>query len=191
MAAGPLTLTVTDVGHVKYSHALLLAIITLHGSVCLAHRDRTVSVEADGTIVGLPPEFGPSVLHVSFASPDSGAPPVSTVQLHLGTTSTTLPVCVTGLLLTRGMNDVRVLASWYHDEAIVPYYLNVVFFDPGYVESRWPNPGYSLLFNLRTGKLLSMEVLVIRDNGRGIQHVPVNLDARCSAEELREFHAAH
>ena len=85
------------------------------------------------------------------------------------------------------MSEIKVSASWYHSEKILPYYLKVDFFDPGYDESRWANSAFSLLFNLRSGKLMQMEVIIVRDNGRSIQNVPVDITVRCSSKELRGF----
>ena len=151
----------------------------------LAHMDRIVTIREDGTLVGIPLEYGPPALHVAFAasSPD---PRISAVALDLGKSHTRLPECITGLLTTRSLNDIKASASWYHDESIVPYYLNLEFFDPGYNKSDRANPGYALLFNLRSGKLLQIEAYV-RGAEKSLQLVRVDLSARCTPAELKEI----
>lgn len=74
--------------------------------------------------------------------------------------------------------------SWHHDESILPYYLSLEFFDPGYSARRWTNPGVQLLFNLRTGKLIHVKSLVVGDNGRSLQRAAVDLGSLCSPEVL-------
>jgi hypothetical protein len=56
-----------------------------------------------------------------------------------------------------------------------------------YNKSRCENPGFSLLFNLRTSKLMQMEVIIVRDNGKSIQYVPVDFASRCNSGELKDF----
>jgi hypothetical protein len=46
-----------------------------------------------------------------------------------------------------------------------------------YNKSRCENPGFSLLFNLRTSKLMQMEVII----------VPVDFASRCNSGELKDF----
>ncbi len=153
---------------------------------CLAHRDMRVTVEDDGTLVGIPSEYGPAALHVAFASSTHG-PPISAIVLDLGKNHTRVPECVTSLLTTRTVIEIRASASWYHDESVLPYYLNLEFFGPGYDKSAWANSGHELLFDLRTGKLLQMQALVVLEAGKTLQFVPVALAARCSPAELKEL----
>lgn len=156
---------------------------TIGSGECFAHRDIRVTVEDDGTLVRIPPDYGAAALHVAFASSADG-PRIATVVLDLGRNHTRLPACITSLLKTRAMSDVRASASWYHDESIVPYYLSLEFFDPGYDASAWANAGYSLLFDLHTGKLLWMRALIVRDGGKSAQDKSEDLAARCPPAEL-------
>ena len=82
------------------------------------------------------------------------------------------------------MSEVEATGSWYHDESTMPYYLNLSFFDPGYSARRWANPGVQLLFDLRTGKLIEVESLVVGDNDHSLRHVAIDLKSRCSPEVL-------
>lgn len=154
--------------------------------VCHAHQDRIVEIKADGTLVGLPAQFGPSTIHIAFTRAPTGAP-ISSVDLTLGNRRTHLPICVTGVINSARLEDIRASASWYHDEKELPYYLNVEFLDPGYEAKSVYNPGYSLIFNLRTARLIEMKVLILRDKGNAMQFLPLDLDSMCSKSEVKKF----
>ena len=168
---------------------LVLSTLVVCG-VCYGHQDRIVKITSDGTLSAIPPSFGPAGLRVAFGQTKTGEPPVSSVELTLGAQRVSLPVCVTGLLHTVRIQDVHASASWYHDEKLLPYYLSLKFYDPGYDRKASFNSGYSLLFNLRTARLMQMEVLIVRDKGMAMQSVPVDLAARCSPQELETFRDA-
>ena len=161
--------------------------LLLFSSACFAHQDRIIDIKSDGTLSSIPPTYGPAALRVTFSQGKNGEPPVSSVDLILGAQKISLPICVTGLLHTARLQHVKASASWYHEEKSLPYYLSVTFFDPGYRPKSGFNSGYSLLFNLRTARLMQMEVLIVRDKGKTMQSVPVDLGARCSVKELEGF----
>lgn len=153
-----------------------------------AHQDRVIQLRADGTLEGLPNSYTPALLHINFAdSPPAGEAIISSIDLTLGKNQVHLPICVTGMLLSKSTNEISLSASWYHDEETLPHYLGIHFFDPGYSKSRWANPGYALLFNLHTGKLMKMEIFIVRDNGKGLQSVAVDLTDTCKPSELKLF----
>jgi hypothetical protein len=168
---------------------LVLSTLLVSGA-CYGHQDRIVDINSDGTLSAIPPSFGSARLRVAFAQTKNGEPPVSSVELTLGAQRVSLPVCVTGLLHTDRIQDVHASASWYHDEKLLPYYLSLKFFDPGYDQRASFNPGYALLFNLRTARLMQMEVHVVHNKGQTMQSVPVDLEARCSPQELERFRDA-
>lgn len=168
----------------KAAHPVVIAFILLSGT-CFAHQDRVITLQSDGALDGLPAEFQPASLHVAFSPIPAGA--VEAIELDLGKNRIRLPLCVTGILLTERVDEIKVSASWYHDESIVPYYLAVTFFDPGYDQGIPFNPGYSLMFNLRTGKLMSMDVLIVRDQGWALQNLPIHVESQCRHEDVSQF----
>jgi hypothetical protein len=171
--------------------AILIGFVLVSG-VCSAHEDSGITVKVDGSLEGLPSEYGPANLHVEFTLEERRALPIaSSIILNLGKNRVRFPGCLTGLLQIRSMSQIRATASWYHDEGLLPYYLKFYFVDSDYDESRWPpDQGYySLLFNLRTGKLMEMEVMIVRDAGRS-QYVPVDLAQLCRGEVLKDFLSA-
>jgi hypothetical protein len=163
--------------------ALLFACL-IASSNAFAHKDRILAIAQDGTLADIPSEFGPANLKVNFSAPMSDSPPITSMVLNLGEKRIELPVCITGFLRSRSMDEVRAMGSWYHNEARLPYYLSLTFFDPGYSIKEWANPGFTLLFNLRTGKVIKMEVQIVREQGRSIQHLPVDFTSRCTPAVL-------
>jgi hypothetical protein len=146
--------------------AALLALSIL-GGASHAHSDRVLAMHGSGQLSGLPEEFGPAELRVAFAS-DGGGPKITSMQLRLGKARTLIPPCVCGILQSSSYADIRVKGSWYHEE------------------SRW-KPGFSMLFNLRTAKLIRMEIQVLRENGNAVQFVPVDVRGLCPEEEVRRL----
>lgn len=173
----------------KATAMIVLVWLLFSARVNVAHQATGLTLEDDGTIVGLPAEFGPANLRITF-SQKSDDPPIQSIVLTLGKKSTSLPICVTGLLLSLDMKEIRISASWYHDKSSFPFYLQVELYDPGYDVKQWANPSYTLLFNLRTGKLMQMEVNIVRHNGKTLQHIPIDLANRCGLKELNTFYAA-
>src|SRR5688572_7976485 len=105
---------------------LVLVCAALSSAICLAHQDTIVKVNADGRLDGLPAEYNPASLRVVFSqASDPAEPPISRLELKIGGKTVVVPQCVTGLALTRSMNGVRVVASWYHDtkSSLLPPYL--------------------------------------------------------------------
>jgi len=168
--------------------AVIIIGCILFSGTCFAHQDRFLTVRDDGVLEGLPPKYGPATLRIEFGPRNANnARSNISITLTLGKNQVRIPKCVTGWLRTQRMGEIRASASWYHEEEILPYYLNVDFFDPGYKKFRYANSGFSLLFNLHTAKLMQMEIIIVRDNGETIQRVPVDLGAGCSMIEFKGF----
>jgi hypothetical protein len=148
----------------------------------IAHADRILAIGPGGTLADVPAKYGPASLIIKFSAPMTAAPAITSMALRLGEARTEVPACITSLLRSKRMEEVVATGSWYHDESLLPYYLNLTFFDPGYSVKRWANPGVKLLFNLRSGKLIRVESLEVGDNGRSLQHVAVDLGSRCSPD---------
>ncbi|XLZ72383.1 hypothetical protein ABT364_10590 [Massilia sp. SR12] len=156
-------------------------------SNAIAHVDTLLPIRADGMMADLPSNFGPGKLAVNFSSPSARRPSVSSVVLQLRGRQIELPKCVTSLLRTKSMKEVVAAGSWYHDEAMLPYYLQVTFFNPGYSAKLRANSGVQILFNLRTGDVIEIHALVVGDKGRSVRNFPVDLNARCTADEAAKL----
>jgi hypothetical protein len=171
----------------KPQSVLIIGCLLLSGT-CFAHEDRIIVLTGNGALSGIPAEYGPANLHVQYATPGSDGASILSLDLTLGKNQTHIPICVTGLIQTRSSKEIRASASWYGDESVVPYYLEINFPDPSQDESTWASPGYSLLFNLHTGKLMQMNVTIARDGGKSIQEVPVDIIDRCGVDEAKNFY---
>ena len=156
-------------------------------AVCHAEQVRVLEIASDGTLNGLPSEYLPSAMRIQFSPPGGGGRPVSSFELVLGKQRTRLPPCVTAVLNTRQVKHVKAFASLGREQTAVPPYMTVEFFDPNYKPNALFNPGYSLLFNLRTARLIEMEVLIVRERGKVLQHLPLDLASMCSPAELATF----
>ena len=167
-------------------HILTIAVLALVSFPCLAHQDRILKLDDYGQLEGLPPKYTPASLRIAFSPEGSDRPPVISLELKVADKTTVVPVCVTGLVRTRSLKDVFVTASWYHDRSTLPHYVNINLYDPGN-EGADNRPGYSLLFNLTTARLIRMQVEIVRNAGKSIQYVPVDLAERCSPSELKGF----
>ena len=167
----------------KISVALLFSCVIASNSA-FAHRDRILPIAQDGTLADIPAEFGPANLKIDFSAPMNESNTITSMALKLGERRIELPVCVTGFLRSQSIDEVRAVGSWYHDESLIPYYLSLTFFDPGYSVKKWANPGVILLLNLRTGKIIKMQFQIVQDEGRTIQFLAVDLKSRCTPAVL-------
>ena len=149
----------------------LVALWLLFSPSVGAHVDRTISVQPDGSLVGLPEKYAPAIL----LRVNSGRE--QTLALQLNSNRTSLPSCVARKLrLTRA--KLRTHASWYHDTSGLPPYLAV---DVVHSEQRngYFN-GFTLLFNLDTSALI--ELTQVSAKGEEMRNTPVDLNALCATE---------
>src|SRR5262249_16210920 len=174
--------------------AIVIGFVLVSG-VCSAHHDPIIMLKADATLDGLPSEYGLANLYVEWGALRAGGAAIKSITLNIRNHRVRFPGCLTGLFTTSTMSEIGATASWYHDESLLPYYLNLYFFDPGYDEesrlaSQGYSPGFSLLLNLRTGKLMRVEVNTVFNSGRSMQHVPVDLAKLCDGETIKGFSSA-
>jgi hypothetical protein len=151
-----------------------------------AHRDMWIPIENDGALGRLPPQYQPAKLEIRFDRGE-GEKGVSFVRLTIAKRDVTLPICVSYILRSESLSEIRAKGSWYHENGSLPPYLELEFFDPGYNADSWPNGGYSLLFNLNTAQLIRMDVNIVREKGKSVQAVPVDIRQLCSAKEAAKL----
>ena len=167
----------------------LVLFFLMASGICRAQQDSQVRIGTDGTLSGFPQEFGPGVLLVAF-SKDS-LEPVASVELQLGGRTTRLPACMTRLLKSVRLEDVRAAGSWHHDEkGSLPPYLLVRFLAPGH-ETAMDGSGHAVLFNLRTSGLIWMSRFEVKPDQGQRAGMAVSASARfeaaslCSPSEMR------
>ncbi|MDF3195367.1 hypothetical protein [Pseudomonas sp. 1928-m] len=167
---------------------IIASLITffIFNSIASAHEDTSLPISADGSISGIPPEFGAAKLDIEF-SKESTSASVSKLELRIGGKSLLFPTCLSSLLETKKINTVIASGSWYHDESNLPYYLSIKFHDSTYNPKTWVNTGYSILVNLRENTLISMNKYEILDGGMSYQEPEINLKSQCTESELKNF----
>jgi hypothetical protein len=163
-----------------------LALLLFVSSNACAHKDAILPINEHGVISGIPPTLGPGQLELEFSWFQLPTP-VSKLVLHLGGKSLVFPKCLTRLLNTDALSKVKVSGSWFHDEAVLPYYLNVRFQDRTYDAYVSTFIGYSALINLRTNTLMRMTEYSVQKGHKGGQQRDVDLESQCSPEELANF----
>jgi hypothetical protein len=146
--------------------ALALAALTAQ-----AHQDRLIEWRPDGSLAGLPAAYAPAELRAGF-QPVGDATRLLALALRIGTHRVELPTCLLGSLQSERREQLQVLASWDHDEAVLPHYLALRAADA--------DGHYELLFNLHTARLMSMRFHL----ERGGRDFPIDLHERCAADEL-------
>ncbi len=157
---------------------LLFALMLSVSALCRAHEDVPLKLAADGAVQGLPAAYLPARLNMVFSTMDDERR-LTSLRLQIGRQRVQLPACLLGLIHTQSAQDVRLSASWDHDETVVPHYLQMQFLDPGHPAS------FALLFNLHSARLIDMTVNVERSSDE-LQSIPVEVRSRCSADELRD-----
>lgn len=149
---------------------------SLGAGIAYAHEDRILTLRADGSITEIPASFGRARLTVKGLGTRTPL-----VQLRIGTRQTTLPICAASIIRTRDPEDIRVTASWYHDQARLPYYINIEFYDPDRKPERFVNPSSQFLFNLHDAKLIKVHRLEANWFDDGGSFKEVEFSAKCKA----------
>lgn len=174
----------------RFRYLLLAPLVFAWAS---AHAEQTLNMNIkllpDGSIAGIPEEFGKWKLDVEFA-PDPSKNYNSTIKklsiVRDGVTIT-IPSAVTGILPTSNINQIQVQAYCFSNANSSKCNLKVFFKDPSYKSARNDGPGtpdYLLVFNLNTGKLREMWFMAVRNHGYSIRPVPVDLKTWCSPSEI-------
>jgi hypothetical protein len=135
--------------------AFLVGIIVF-ATAAVAHKDRILSISLDGAIPELPPAYQTTRLHIAFTEGDAGA--LRQLDFLSSGRETSVQPCLLRLVPKGSFHQLVVVGSWYHDESIVPHYLDVQFLSS---QPRPPvNPGVHFLFSLRDARLLKVTEVV-------------------------------
>jgi hypothetical protein len=108
----------------------LLVAFVLLATAAFAHQDRILSVRVDGTIPELPPAYQTTRLHVAFSEGDAGA--LQQLNFLSSGRETSVKPCLLRLVPKGSFHQLFLIGSWYHDESLLPHYLQVQFRD-------WPS----------------------------------------------------
>ena len=158
--------------------SLALASVVACASRAVAHQDFIMDLSRSGDIQGLPKEYQPA--HLGLTKKRDAPPEVT---LRLGRSFVALPGCVSELFRRIPRRHMKLSASWYHDPEELPYYLSIELQEKNSKEGFFD--GWSLLFNLGSGGLMSLHRVWQIDNGWGQQSAEVKPSQICTPEELR------
>lgn len=163
-----------------------LVVFFIFNNIATAHEDTVLPINPDGSLSGVPAEFGAVILNIEFAEGDASRS-VSRLELRINEKSLIFPACLSDILETKNIDTVKASGSWYHDESHLPYYLHIDFHDKTYDPSAWVNTGYSILINLRVNELISMSKYEISDEGMSYRKPEIDLKSQCTETELENF----
>ncbi|WP_315798796.1 hypothetical protein [Bradyrhizobium sp. SZCCHNRI3043] len=133
---------------------VLVATVMLATTAALSHQDVILSLGTDGTIPGLPPDYQTTRLHLVFSNGNAGA--LQGLSFLSSGRETRIQPCLLQLVAKGSRRQMFLTGSWYHDETIVPHYVQVEFRDPPSPQQAPGQTGVSFLFNLRDSTLLGV-----------------------------------
>jgi len=159
---------------VRMKKVVLALMLCWACAAVLGHQDRRLALRADGSIAELPGQYSATRLFVSYLG---GYPPgVIDLTIQSGGRENVVPECLLKLLQPIAPEDLEISGSWYHDEALLPHYVNIHFKG----NSSLPKPvGVDLLFSLRDARLLEVTQLVELRGSQEIDRRPVVLKDGC------------
>jgi hypothetical protein len=133
----------------------LLVVFTVLATVALAHQDTILFIGPDDVIQRLPPEYKWTRLRVAFSEGNAGA--LQQLTFVSAGRETSVQPCLLSLVPKGSFDQVFLTGSWYHNQSLLPHYVNVEFHDLPYQDG-WPQtPGtVYFLFSLRDASLLKV-----------------------------------
>jgi len=164
--------------------ALLMALLA---GPLVAHEDSEIVIKRDGTLVGLPKLYQPSSLKILFDGNVDSEHPIQSLSLTIGKNTVHIPRSLLALLRSQNLEALFANASWYHEEALLPHYLQIEFLDPGFDKQAYGNNGFLMQFNMHTGKLISMSRIIFNKDELSTVHKSMKLSDYCTPSELSEF----
>jgi hypothetical protein len=157
---------------------LLVAFVVL-ATAALAHKDRILSVRVDGAIPELPSAYQTTRLHIAFSEGDAGA--LQQLNVLSSGRETSVQPCLLRLVPKGSFRQLFLAGSWYHDESILPHYLQVQFRDSPSLQELPDYPGVRFLFSLRDAGLLEVTQAVPFPAQNAVQLRNVRLSNGCPA----------
>ena len=157
----------------------LLVAFTVLATVASAHKDRILSVHPDGVIPELPPAYAATRLRVAFSEGDAGA--LQQLALLSSGQETSVQPCLLRLVPKGSSRQLFLAGSWYHDESLLPHYVQVQFRDSPSQQGLPDYPGVRFLFSLRDASLLEVTQVVPLPGKGAVQLRDIRLSNGCPA----------
>jgi hypothetical protein len=159
--------------------ATVLVALVLSATAALAHQDRILSVRANGAIPELPSAYRTTRLHVAFSEGDAGA--LQKLNFLSSGRETSVQPCLLKLVTKGSFRQLSLTGSWYHDESILPHYLQVQFRDSASLQGLPDYPGVRFLFSLRDARLMEVTQVVPVPAQNSVQLQNILLSDGCPA----------
>ncbi|WP_291271543.1 hypothetical protein [Geothrix sp.] len=147
-----------------------------------------IEIRKDGTFVGLPKDFTPASIQVEFSSSPTDQP-IRSLAITLSGHTIQIPAILLKTMNCQSIDAVFASASWYHDEKLLPFYMQIEFLEPGFDKLRPDNPGIVMLLNLRTGMVMEVRRIVITKPRESWEGRLIDIEKLCSPRELKEFYS--
>lgn len=148
-------------------HVLLALFLLGHLLPASASTDMRFKIGRTGQIDNLPRSLSPVFARASFSSGQN--PRLMSFQLQTPNGQSSLPKCLLEHIESTTVRDIELTGSWHHEEVPVPY-ITVQFYAPkDFTEVRADGSKFrraygfrdvSIIFNLRTGKILATNLFV-------------------------------
>jgi hypothetical protein len=158
-------------------HALLALALTLVPAFACAHQDRRLSLLADGKLPELPAQYSDARVHIAFTK-DSPTK-LAGLTFSAGGHETAVKGCALNLVRSGNLSRTALSGSWYHEESLLPHYIQVLFKEPSDAASLSGEPGVLFVFSLRDARLLEVRRVVPLRHERAVQYQQVKLKDGC------------
>jgi hypothetical protein len=155
---------------------LLLLLALVVAQPVSAHRDRVLSVAADGAIPELPEMYASTRLQIKLSS--AAEPRLIELAFSSSGQHTTLAPCLLAFVNARSMDQVSLSGSWYHEEELLPHYVHISLRRDAEAK-HWRSPRVEFLFSLRDARLIQVTDVVAIPGQDTIQHRNVVLKDGC------------
>jgi|SRR5690554_2686291 hypothetical protein len=128
-----------------------LLVLSVLPSTALAHKDRVLPIQSDGTLAAIPSHYGPVKVEIKRSKDD--AKEVTGVVVSSPRFRTSLNQCVIRKL--DNVIQVSASGSWYHNLNDQPPYFTLSFYSSRNDPRGENNEYYSVTFSLLDGQVLS------------------------------------
>jgi len=155
----------------------LLVALALSTGAAHAHRDRILSLRADGAIPELPAPYADTRLRIDYSTTSAGR--VSQLSFTSGKRSTTVPSCLLALISRASPAGLRLTGSWYHERSSLPHYISVELRDAEAVQHQAGYTAQRFLFSLEDARLLEVSTITRLPNDQGEQSQAIPLQGGC------------
>lgn len=158
--------------------------LSFFASTAFAHKDTNFPLLPDGKLQNFPKEFGEArILVDSWQKKDGQA---SKVKLVIGKKQVELPPCIAARVNESSIDRMQVRGSWYHNDFLLPPYLVIELPNKSSPKESYSD-GYSLMFNLKSAKLIEIKKMIALGGGTGVKEQVIKISEMCNRDEVSQM----